>query len=649
MAKRDKLYTINRWNKPLFEEERRRKLYLGGGNKNTPYGFNPYLHTGLDQALQTAGLYHGWGNDYQTPVEKNAASNQLITNSDYRGNYNPVMDQVRTYVAPVDQTNSPAGEKKPEGKLQNIITDALGTLNGDFFRNLKNNTSVGNTVTNTTSNTAPRLVNPIKSNPELTVDLSTTTTPTNQLSRITPESFSHLGQQTSDMWHTTAEGISKALKARGLPGTYTTDAIALPGEVAQPTTDAAKTAAAAKIAKDINDAKGIKLASKAPSGAAQLGVNLAGQVVGDLAQGLIAPKMGDYTKVDDIIGYARHATPLLNFIPGGQWWLPSVANAALGVVSGLARPIFGGYVENADKVKADIARLNSINPNGSNEFIANLLSSPAVVRNAVAKGHNSLVNKAPGRDADNLNETADYAQNELYRRAQNAIYNNNIMQLQNAYNDNTWSAMGGKLNRKKCNCKAEGGILNTSINPVSAAGYDILSTYLTTQAMKNQASQDTGSSIGNSFMGTDTGTLFADGGNIHINPAHKGEFTAKAKRHGMGVQQFANHVLAHKDKFPTSTVRQAVFAKNSHTWKKAFGGKLNYGKDKDIRDNSFFDEPTLFALGGVYQAGGSNWGQATETQASVQNKGYNVGDVIEIDESEAQLLKKLGYEYKIVG
>ena len=70
------------------------------------------------------------------------------------------------------------------------------------------------------------------------------------------------------MWHTTAEGISKALKARGLPGTYTTDAIALPGEVAQPTTDAAKTAAAAKIAKDINDAKGIKLASKAPSGAA---------------------------------------------------------------------------------------------------------------------------------------------------------------------------------------------------------------------------------------------------------------------------------------------------------------------------------------------------------------------------------------------
>lgn len=124
-----------------------------------------------------------------------------------------------------------------------------------------------------------------------------------------------------------------------------------------------------------------------------------------------------------------------------------------------------------------------------------------------------------------------------------------------------------------------------------------------------------GSSLGNSFMGADTNTLFANGGSIRINPAHKGEFTAKAKRHGMGVQQFASHVLAHKDKFPTSTVRQAVFAKNSHTWKKAFGGKLNYGEDKDIRDNSFFDEPTLFALGGVYQAGGTNWGNVSEINA----------------------------------
>jgi hypothetical protein len=27
MAKRDKLYTVNKWNKPFFEEERRKRLY----------------------------------------------------------------------------------------------------------------------------------------------------------------------------------------------------------------------------------------------------------------------------------------------------------------------------------------------------------------------------------------------------------------------------------------------------------------------------------------------------------------------------------------------------------------------------------------------------------------------------------------------
>ena len=310
------------------------------------------------------------------------------------------------------------------------------------------------------------------------------------------------------------------------------------------------------------------------------------------------------------------------------------------LIGGLVKQF--GSVKNDNGTSAYINRLNSSNPQGSDEFLANLWANTAY--GPTATYTDGAFTDSGENWARERNEAVANAYDDYHRKIRHALNNNSIMRLQNAYNDNTWSAMGGKLNRKKCNCKAEGGILNTGINPVSAAGYDILSTYLTTQAMKNQASQDTGSSIGNSFMGTDAGTLFADGGNIHINPAHKGEFTAKAKRHGMGVQQFANHVLAHKDKFPTSTVRQAVFAKNSHTWKKAFGGKLNYGKDKDI---SFFDEPTLFALGGVYQAGGTNWGNVTEIPT--KGKGYSVGDIIEIDPSEAELLKKLGYEYEVVG
>ena len=54
---------------------------------------------------------------------------------------------------------------------------------------------------------------------------------------------------------------------------------------------------------------------------------------------------------------------------------------------------------------------------------------------------------------------------------------------------------------------------------------------------------------------------------IHINPAHKGEFTAKAKRAGAGVQSYARRVLdAPKGEYPASTRRQANFAANASKW-----------------------------------------------------------------------------------
>lgn len=53
---------------------------------------------------------------------------------------------------------------------------------------------------------------------------------------------------------------------------------------------------------------------------------------------------------------------------------------------------------------------------------------------------------------------------------------------------------------------------------------------------------------------------------IHLNPAHKGQFTAKAKKHGMTVAQFAAYVLNHKDKFDPETVKQANFARNARNF-----------------------------------------------------------------------------------
>jgi hypothetical protein len=55
-------------------------------------------------------------------------------------------------------------------------------------------------------------------------------------------------------------------------------------------------------------------------------------------------------------------------------------------------------------------------------------------------------------------------------------------------------------------------------------------------------------------------------GTIHIKSENEGLFTAKAKKAGMSVAAFAAHVLANKEKYPASTVKQANFARNASKW-----------------------------------------------------------------------------------
>lgn len=66
----------------------------------------------------------------------------------------------------------------------------------------------------------------------------------------------------------------------------------------------------------------------------------------------------------------------------------------------------------------------------------------------------------------------------------------------------------------------------------------------------------------------------ADGGKIHIKKKNRGKFTAAAKRAGMGVQEYARHVLANKDRYSSTLVKRANFARNASKWKHADGGPL---------------------------------------------------------------------------
>ena len=70
---------------------------------------------------------------------------------------------------------------------------------------------------------------------------------------------------------------------------------------------------------------------------------------------------------------------------------------------------------------------------------------------------------------------------------------------------------------------------------------------------------------------------YAEGGSIHIKPENKGKFTAWAKSHGMGVQEAASHVMANKDKYSSTIVKRANFAKNASKWKHGDGGLVEYG------------------------------------------------------------------------
>ena len=59
---------------------------------------------------------------------------------------------------------------------------------------------------------------------------------------------------------------------------------------------------------------------------------------------------------------------------------------------------------------------------------------------------------------------------------------------------------------------------------------------------------------------------YGDGGDMHIDPSKRGTFTSAAKKHGMGVQEFASRVLSNKDDYSTAMVKKANFARNAAKW-----------------------------------------------------------------------------------
>lgn len=91
-------------------------------------------------------------------------------------------------------------------------------------------------------------------------------------------------------------------------------------------------------------------------------------------------------------------------------------------------------------------------------------------------------------------------------------------------------------------------------------------------------------------------TMFGDGGTIHIKKSHEGAFTEKAKSHGMGVQEFARHVLSNKENYPSSTIKQANFCRNAAKWH-------DDGGDIDKNDSDNYVKATTYNTNPLYYSG----------------------------------------------
>lgn len=250
----------------------------------------------------------------------------------------------------------------------------------------------------------------------------------------------------------------------------------------------------------------------------------AANAANQFASGFIAGDLSTPTG-DAISGLSNAASA---FGPVG-----SLIGGGLNLVGGLVNRAFGSKLnqEKISEVNSQISNLNSFNPNASN-FDDLATNSGYAVSNFTKDDIGSdgwFSNKASDK-YDKLKNNLKEAQKRADVSVQNNL--NNLVENQAATALANYSAFGG---------------------PLSYSGY--LSTI-----------DPTYSFIEPSFY-------FANGGGIHIKEANRGKFTEAAKRAGMGVQEYASHVLANKDKYSPTMVKRANFARNAANWH-AFGGDL---------------------------------------------------------------------------
>lgn len=199
------------------------------------------------------------------------------------------------------------------------------------------------------------------------------------------------------------------------------------------------------------------------------------------------------------------------------------------------------------------------------------------------------------------------------------------MKINNAFDDAKRTQLIGYENAQPY---AYGGILD------GAVGYGLMTDYLNMRNRQAANKNTPVTNMGNTFMkemptmtAFDMNNSFAKGGKIHIKKSKEGTFTAAATKHHMGVQEFANYVMSHKNNFSPEMIKKANFARNAAHWHENGGMLFALGGDMQSNGADFTDGLAHVDAGNTHEEnpnGGVPMGVAPDGQPNLVEEGETI-------------------------
>lgn len=312
---------------------------------------------------------------------------------------------------------------------------------------------------------------------------------------------------------------------------------------------------------------------------AKSGIGVAGGAVGTIGNNLISGGLssGAGNAISSIGGTVGGVLSAVNPVVGG------IVSAASGIVGGLTNRAFGSKLnqEKISEVNNSNKALNTLFvDNSSTDSIMNQWGSQNFGKDFSKSdiGKDGWFSNKAKKKYRELQKQQDIARNRALTSYDNAIDAADIQADLNALAN--YAAFGGPL----------GGLPSLG---TGAIDYGFMSDYLVAKNKSAEAKNKISTNVFGNLAVTPLST-FALGGDIHIKKSHRGLFTKEAKEHGMGVQEFASHVLANKDKYSPEVVKRANFARNST--------KFALGGDMQTNGSDFSDGLQVISAGGSHES-----------------------------------------------